>query len=108
MVNTRVRPNWDKWYGLTRWQNRRAAQLRAHPICQLCEARGIITPAIVVDHCDPHHGNHRKFEFGDLQSLCVDCHNGPKRSIERRGWNNTIDASGWPVDPAHPAYAKRW
>ena len=109
MVTTRVRPLWDKWYGRASWRRRRAHQLRAEPTCKLClEHRGLIVVATVADHREPHHGDREKFERGQLISLCIDCHNGPKRGIEKRGYDNRIGENGFAVDPRHPCYAKRF
>jgi 5-methylcytosine-specific restriction enzyme A len=103
-MKPRVRATWDKWYGTARWLRRRARQLKSHPLCAMCEARGIITPATICDHVVPHHGDRNKFEFGKLQSLCVDCHDVDKRQVERLGFSRRIGADGWPTDPKHPCY----
>ena len=64
-----------------RWQQRRAAQLRAHPLCCYCGRKGIITPATVADHITPHRGDAVLFD-GPLQSLCKTCHDVEKRKEE--------------------------
>ena len=95
----------NAWYGLARWQRRRRVQLRDHPLCRLClQLHGIVTPANVADHVEPHHGDRQKFDHGDLQSLCTECHNAVKRVIEYRGYSTAIGADGWPVDKQHPCY----
>jgi hypothetical protein len=48
-----------------------------------------------------------KFWFGKLQSLCKPCHDGYKQQLEKRGFSCAIGPTGWPLDPAHPVYAKR-
>jgi hypothetical protein len=71
--------------------------------------RDIVTPATIADHVEPHHGDRHKFYHGALQSTCKACHDGDKRSIERRGYNNRIGEDGWPIDKVHhPAYVKRF
>jgi hypothetical protein len=45
-----------------------------------------------------------KFWFGDLQSLCFNCHDSEKRFEENRGFSNRIGADGMPIDPKHPYY----
>ena len=95
------------WYGRSRWQKRRAAQLKTHPLCRLClELRGMPVMATVCDHVEPHGGDWRKFEFGKLQSLCAECHDSTKRTIELRGYSLEIGVDGWPLDARHPCYAK--
>ena len=91
------------WYGKQRWRNRAKAQLREHPLCAKCLARGQVTAATVADHIEPHRGDEYAFWFGPLQSLCMPCHNHFKRFEELRGYNTDIDAQGWPIDPRHPA-----
>jgi hypothetical protein len=66
-----------------------------------------VTPATVVDHDTPHRGDWHAFIHGAVSSLCVDCHNGAKRSVERRGYDNTIGPDGFPIDRVnHPAYRR--
>ncbi|WP_278244315.1 HNH endonuclease [Caldisalinibacter kiritimatiensis] len=45
------------------------------PLCVECEKNGELTPATVVDHIVPHHGDEALFWNEDnLQSLCKLCH----------------------------------
>lgn len=98
----------NEWYGLARWKKRRRVQLRQHPLCKLCEQlHGLIVPASVVDHVVPHRGDRELFENGELQSLCVKCHDSVKRTIEQRGYSLDIGVNGWPVDHRHPCYKVR-
>jgi 5-methylcytosine-specific restriction enzyme A len=70
------RPNArDRGYG-ARWQKERRYYLREHPLCVLCEARGIIKPAKVVDHITPHKGDYElMWNQDNWQALCTACHN---------------------------------
>ena len=81
----------------------RALQLRHHPVCVMCAARGITTPATIADHVVSHRGDWNAFILGELQSLCASCHNSGKRLLDERGYTNDIDDDGWPTDPRHPA-----
>ena len=67
---------WDAWYSSGRWARIRKQQLLAHPLCHFCLERGIVTPATIRDHVEPHHGDVNKFWLGKLQSLCKTCHDG--------------------------------
>lgn len=59
-----------------RWQKVRKMYLNKNPLCVECLKRGIITPATVVDHIEPHKGDYEKFWNEDnMQSLCETCHN---------------------------------
>ena len=95
------------WYGQARWRKIAKRQLQAHPLCTLCLNRnGKLTPACIVDHIEPHHGNERAFFFGALQSLCKPCHDVVKRQEETIGYSLDIGFDGLPLDPKHPTYGK--
>jgi 5-methylcytosine-specific restriction protein A len=63
------------FYQSAAWRAVRAACLRAHPLCRLCEARGLLVAARVVDHVTPIKDGGERFEASNLQGLCVSCHN---------------------------------
>jgi len=96
---------WRTWYSSRRWRKRRALQLRMFPLCKMCEARGIATPAVIADHVESHEGDWNAFMLGELQSLCKPCHDSLKRRLDLDGHTQDIDADGWPTDPSHPANA---
>jgi hypothetical protein len=72
----------------------------------MCLAEGRVVDVRIADHIEPHRGDPIKFWNGKLQSLCARCHESRKKRIEHRGYDNTIDADGWPIDPRHPCYAQ--
>nr|WP_245574390.1 HNH endonuclease signature motif containing protein [Desulfovirgula thermocuniculi] len=48
--------------------------LRRHPLCELCEQEGRITPATIVHHKQPiKHGGHA-LDMENLMSVCRECH----------------------------------
>lgn len=64
----------ERGYGW-RWRKARRAYLAAHPLCVLCEAKGRIEGASVVDHIVPHKGDSgRMWDRGNWQALCKRCH----------------------------------
>jgi hypothetical protein len=65
----------------------------------LCLERGCVTPAVIADHIEPHKGDWNAFRLGPLTSLCASCHS---RSLGDRGYSDTIDANGFPIDGRHP------
>jgi len=93
-------------YDKARWSRVRRQQLRAHPWCAMCWQKGLVVPATVVDHVEPHRGDVNKFWLNPLQSLCKPCHDGRKQSLEKKGYIDEIGSDGWPIDASHPAY--RW
>lgn len=97
---------WRAWYKDPRWVHGRLAQLMAHPLCGMCLMVGMTRAANVVDHVRPHHGDADLFfDRSNWQSLCTECHDIRKQRAEARGFMDTLDGDGWPVDPMHPANA---
>jgi len=99
-----IYPTHEKnWYHTPRWRKRRAAFLSAHPLCVLCEERGKITPATVVDHKKPHGWDYNLFwNEKNWQALCASCHSGTKRVAEHHGYSQACDVNGFPLDEGHP------
>lgn len=72
----------ERGYG-GRWQRYRLRFLAEHPLCAMCEAEGRVTPATVVDHITPHHGDQRLFwDPANHQALCKPHHDGEKQREE--------------------------
>lgn len=67
--------NSKRWYGEVRVQ-----QLRAHPLCQMCEEKGIIRSAVDVHHIKPVESvpiedmERLCYDPSNLISLCIPCH----------------------------------
>jgi len=93
---------WARWYGLSRWQRRARLQLRISHVCAECTRQGRTEIATIADHIEDHKGDEYAFWYGALQSLCLRCHLA-KHGRGMRDFQRDIDASGWPIDPAHPA-----
>ncbi len=106
----RGRSSLAKWpYNTTAWKKLRKLKLMSSPFCEDCEDEGRYTIANVVDHCVAISQGGAPFPPLDaLASLCQRHHSmktarGPeagavRTSKPRRG----CDASGMPLDPAHP------
>jgi 5-methylcytosine-specific restriction protein A len=90
-------------YSSAWWRRRRLIQLREYPLCAFCLARGVTTVATVCDHIEKHGGNALAFRTNALQSLCRDCHERRKKSIEKLGFDRTVGLDGWYCDPLHPS-----
>lgn len=98
-----VRPLYHAWYKLGRWQKLRAQQLAAEPLCRYCKERGLTTPATIANHRTPHKGDAALFwDAANLESTCKLCHDSTVQSAEKLGFRKGCDASGRPIDPAHP------
>ncbi|MBB4859452.1 5-methylcytosine-specific restriction endonuclease McrA [Novosphingobium chloroacetimidivorans] len=90
-----------KLYNCKAWRTRRAALLRAEPLCRYCARLGRVTAATVADHIIPHRGDPELFA-GDLQPLCSPCHSRVKQREENGGWDGACNLDGYPIDPSHP------
>lgn len=49
-------------------------QLSSFPLCEKCNAYGILRAAREVDHLLGHRGDRALFFNGELRSLCTPCH----------------------------------
>ncbi|WP_424360239.1 HNH endonuclease [Methylocystis parvus] len=74
---------WRAWYGSQAWRRKSEAQRQAEPLCRMCKAQGVMTPATVADHVRPHRGDADLFWHGELQSLCTPHHSSAKQAEER-------------------------
>jgi hypothetical protein len=93
--------DWQKWYKLKAWLQRRAGQLAKQPLCEMCLKMGHVTVATVCDHVEQHRGDWDLFIRGDVQSLCRPHHSSTKQREERRGYSIGVGADGYPLDPGH-------
>lgn len=84
------------------WARLRAQVLAEQPLCPICEARGLVVPAVHVDHIkdsreDYSDDNRRE----NLVGLCHECHS--MKTAQDMGkkvyWGCDVD--GWPLDPSH-------
>ena len=99
MALVRTSRSYHNLYNTKHWRRLRYYQLLKHPLCALCLPIGIMTPAKIVDHVTPHKGNEILFYNADnLQSLCKQCHDKAKATIERKGYLIGCDVNGNPVD----------
>lgn len=75
-----------------RWKVLRADKLRANPLCEECEAKGLSVLATDVHHVSPVESvahemgmRHLMFSYANLQSLCHACHS----DIHRRAFSHS-------------------
>lgn len=67
-------------YRTERWKRLRMGYIMAHPLCELCEARGIVELAVDVHHKDSfakYQGSERlwrAYNPANLAALCKACH----------------------------------
>lgn len=65
-------PDTAKRYGRA-WKRSRDRYIHAHPLCEMCQKQGKLSPAEEVHHIKPlsQGGNH---DMSNLMSLCSSCH----------------------------------
>lgn len=81
------------------WRKLRSLVLSEVPLCENCNARGLIVFATDVDHKDNDPSNN---ERSNLASLCHSCHS--LKTMADMGHNVYLgcDLNGMPLDPNHP------
>lgn len=68
------------------WKRISKAFLRAHPLCQMCLKKGIITKSRHVDHINGYKGTKEFFDWNNLQALCIPCHNQKTHTAGGPDW----------------------
>jgi 5-methylcytosine-specific restriction enzyme A len=96
------RSSHSRGYGV-RWRKARLRFLAEHRLCVMCNARGIVSAAVIVDHIKPHKGDAVLFwDENNWQGLCLTDANSVKQAQERSGHLRGADANGVPLDSNHP------
>jgi 5-methylcytosine-specific restriction protein A len=73
----------ERGYG-TVWQRTRRVKLAQSPLCEDCDAGGLVMPATEVDHIDGQGPNGaRGHDLDNLRSLCKSCHS--KKTVRLDG-----------------------
>lgn len=57
-----------------RWEKVRAQYIAEHPLCERCEAKGLITPTAMVHHKIPISQGGKVLDKSNLMSVCRRCH----------------------------------
>jgi len=98
-----------RWYRSKRWRDLRDRVLKQRQWCECPHHKGTKElRADVVDHIKAHRGNPRLFwNPKNLQAMAKVCHDRFKQSDEKGGvgFDGACDATGMPLNPAHPWYA---
>lgn len=70
-----------KVYDTVRWRKLRAWKFSLNPLCEMCEKKGIITPAEDIHHIEsftgaesPERVEALAYDINNLMSLCKKCH----------------------------------
>lgn len=69
------------YYNTKQWKSLRKAYFQEHPLCEMCEREGKITPTEEIHHIKPISSGSdelaRKdlaFDYNNLMALCAECH----------------------------------
>lgn len=85
-----------------KWQKARESYLKKHPLCVVCQSKGHVEEAAVVDHIEPHKGDMKLFwNSKNWQALCKRCHDSYKQRLEKSGVIAGCTNDGIPIDPHH-------
>ncbi len=95
--DARPQDAWKHLYGTERWRNLRIAFLAEHPLCGRCLTSGIVEPATVVHHIDPHKGDLEKFWGGPFEGLCAPHHNSQGQLEDHGKRVIQFGPDGWPI-----------
>ena len=71
---TRRNKRSSAFYHTTRWKKTRAAYIRRHPLCEICQRQSIITAATEVHHIIELADGGAALEYDNLMALCHSCH----------------------------------
>ena len=64
----------NPFYSSVAWKKARVRYRARHPLCERCEAKGIVKPADMVHHKVPIEEGGPKLAESNLESLCWPCH----------------------------------
>jgi len=78
----------DPFYLSVRWRRFRGWYLRNHPLCELCEREGRLTPAQMVDHIIELKDGGDRLSEENAQALCWKCHNVKTAAEQKRRKNH--------------------
>ena len=97
-------------YSTARWQRLRKVKLSENPLCETCERRERMTPAVDVDHVLAIARGGPAFPtMAGLRALCHSCHSIKTNALDRAGGKGVAikgcDVNGLPLDPDHPFLA---
>lgn len=68
------------FYATARWRQLRAYKLATDPLCEQCRKGGRVTAARHVHHTRPRKDRpDLAYNCGNLESLCVPCHNAMEK-----------------------------
>lgn len=73
-----------------RWKRLRASKIQDNPLCECCEAKGIVTQTQEVHHkkpwetgATPEEQEELAFDYNNLLSVCTPCHKEEDRKIKK-------------------------
>lgn len=99
-VATLRKGKFQEIYQDKRWKKLRAAKLRENPICERCEIKNKVVPAVEVHHKIPFDWGRTAeevddlaFDFGNLSSLCDPCHDEAHDELNKMRMRDLFNAT---------------
>lgn len=80
------------------WHRLRRLVLDTGPLCRMCAARGVTTPATEVDHITPISEGGPARDMDNLESLCSSCHSAKTAAERGNRLMRGCDTDGNPLD----------
>ena len=78
-------PESQRFYQSERWRRVRKLKLSSSPLCEVCQLKGVVTPATMVHHSIPvREGMEDALIMVYLVSCCIACHNSLESELEAR------------------------
>lgn len=79
----RYQKKFGTFYNSKRWRELRAYKFATNPLCEECLKKGKIVQAVDIHHIHPidtAYGWEHRYDIDNLESLCIECHNGKHES----------------------------
>jgi len=73
------------FYNSPTWRALSRAKRQVDPLCVACYKAGKVQAGAVVDHIKPISQGGALLDWGNLQTLCVSCHNSKSSKERKRG-----------------------
>ena len=74
----------NPFYSSRRWLGARDRYRARNPLCELCKAKGKVSPMAYVDHIHEIEDGGAKMDVRNFMALCASCHGWKTAEMERR------------------------
>jgi 5-methylcytosine-specific restriction protein A len=99
-VPTLRKGKFQEIYQDKRWKKLRAVKMRANPLCERCEIKNKVVPAVEVHHKIPFDWGRTSaevddlaFDYDNLQSVCDPCHDDAHEEMKKMRMKDLFEAN---------------